>query len=57
MPQIWSEAVSKSAIKVRMRNAEIEILSGADPQMVEIVLRYARGLMLYAIMCSMSAVD
>ena len=37
---VWNGTASKSAITVRMRSAEIDILNGADPRMVEIVLRH-----------------
>ena len=40
VPPVWNGAASKSAITVRMRSAEIDILNGADPRMVEIVLRH-----------------
>ena len=39
VPPVWNGSVSKSAITVRMSGAEIEIPNGADPRMVEIVLR------------------
>ena len=40
VPTVWNGAASKSAITVRMRSAEINIPNGADPRMVEIVLRH-----------------
>ena len=40
VPPVWNGTVSKSAIMVRMSGAEIEIPNGADPRMVEIVLRH-----------------
>ena len=39
VPPVWNGSVAKIAITVRMSGAEIEIPNGADPQMVEIVLR------------------
>ena len=40
VPAVWNGAASKSAITVRMRSVEIDIPNGADPRMVEIVLRH-----------------
>ena len=40
VPPVWNGAASKSAITVRMRSVEIDIPNGADPRMVEIVLRH-----------------
>lgn len=40
VPPVWNGIESKSSITVRMRSAEIDIPNGADPRMVEIVLRH-----------------
>ena len=40
VPLVWNGTALKSAITVRMRSAEIDIPNGADPRMVEIVLRH-----------------
>lgn len=40
VPSVWNGAASKNAITVRIRSAEIDIPNGADPRMVEIVLRH-----------------
>ena len=40
VPPVWNGTASKSAITVRMRSVEIDIPNGADPRMVEIVLRH-----------------
>jgi hypothetical protein len=40
VPPVWNGAASKNAITVRMRSAEIDIPNGADPRMVEIILRH-----------------
>jgi hypothetical protein len=41
VPKDWNRAASKGTITVRMRGVEIDIPNGADPRLVEMVLRYA----------------